>query len=413
MKKMLLAAVVGALLSGLILGGCAKPSAAPAPSAPAPAPEQSLSIGVASPLTGTMAFLGTEITNGISLAIDDQNAKGGVTIGGQKYVIKPILQDTKADLVVAKSIAEDLIYNKKVKIIAGPFMGDAVGIQAVTEPNKVLGFFVTVLLPTMVGPNKPYSFFCVFPFPQMIYKCLYYIQKKYPQAKTVLSLEGDTPDAPTFVSATQSACALLNYNYLGFEKVSLDTTDFTPVIARILPKKPDIIDTGNIGGVMGGLDAALIKQIRQAGFNGIIFIPAAPPEEMMEQTVPAQSLKDVVSQYIDVNGPVVDPKYRDVLVRFQAKYKMVGVDVINSFYNVMMAMFEFLDTQNTMDTTVWMQGFAKYRWQGIMGFESFWIGEVGDGINRRMLGNNWVTHYENGKPITDFTAPIPWSLFTQ
>jgi hypothetical protein len=54
------------------------------------------------------------------------------------------------------------------------------------------------------------------------------------------------------------------------------------------------------------------------------------------------------------------------------------------FYNVMTAMFEFLNTQNTMDTTAWMQGFAKYRWQGIMGFESSWIGEVGDGINRRI-----------------------------
>ena len=164
---------------------------------------------------------------------------------------------------------------------------------------------------------------------------------------------------------------------------------------------------------MGGLGALLIKQIRQAGFTGPIMIPAAPPEEVLEQTVPALSLNKVVSQYINPNGPVVDPKYRDVLARFKAKYKMEGVDVVTSFYNVLSAFFGFLNTQNSMDTTAWMQGFAKYRWQGIMGFESSWIGQVGDGINRRVLSSNWVTHYENGKPVTDFTAPVAWSLFTQ
>ncbi len=124
MKRTFLVAVVVALVSGFIMTGCGKPTPAAAPAA------QQLDIGVASPLTGTMAFLGGESINGILMAIEDQNAHGGVTIGGQNYMLNPIQRDTKADLIVAKSVAEELVFDKKVKIISGPFQSDAVGMQS-------------------------------------------------------------------------------------------------------------------------------------------------------------------------------------------------------------------------------------------------------------------------------------------
>jgi branched-chain amino acid transport system substrate-binding protein len=405
MRKLVTLVLTTAIVAALLAGSWA---CAPTPEAP-----KTLDIGVASPLTGPAAFLGNETCNAIVMAIDDQNAQGGVTIGGQKYTLNPIQRDTKADGAVGTSVAEELILDKKVKVIAGPFQADAIGVQAVTEPNKVLAFFVQFLSPDMTGPNKPYSFAVSFPIPQMTYKCLHYIQQSYPEAKTVFSMEADVPDAPAFAGATESCCQLLGFNYLGFEKVPIDTRDFMPVITRVLTHEPDVIDIGNIGGVMGGLGALLIKQIRDAGFNGVIFTPAAPPEEVVEQTVPAPSLDKVVSQYIDPNGPVVDPKYRDVLNQYGTKYGQEAVDIVPAYYNVMTALFEFLNTQDTLDTTVWMQGFAKYHWQGVIGFESSWIGQVGDGINRRVFQNNWVTHYENGKPVTDYEAPIPWDLFVE
>ncbi len=275
-----------------------------------------------------------------------------------------------------------------------------------------MAFFIQCVIPSMTGPAKPFSFFITFPFPQVSYKCLSYIQKYYPQAKTVYSIEPDVPTGPFFAAATQGACKLLGFNDLGYDKVPTNTRDFTPIISHVLTHNPDVIDTGGIGGVFGGVGTVLIKQLRQAGFNGPIMIPAAPPEEVLLQTVPAESLDNVVSQYISLDGPVVDPKYRDVMVRYRAKYNQEAVDVVADFYNSSMGLFQFLNTQNTMDTTAWMQGFGNYRWQGIMGFESFWVGLVGDGINRRILSNNWVTHYVNGNPVTDYTAPIPWSFFT-
>ncbi len=412
MKKVLLSLLLLVLVVGIALMGCAKPAPTPAPT-PTPAPAaQQLPIGVCSPLTGPMAFLGNQTINGTLLTIEDQNAKGGVTIAGQKYMLNPIIRDTKADLVVSKSIAEELIFDKKVKIIIGPFQADAIGMQTVTEKNKVLAFFIAPI-PQMIGPNKPYTFMVAFPMAQMTHKILHYTKNNYPEAKTVLSVEADVPDAPTFAAATEEACKILGYNYLGFEKFSIDTRNFDPFIARALTHKPDIIDTGNTGGVMGAVQCVMLKQLRAAGFSGPIVIPAAPPEGVLLETVPAKDLDKVISQYVNVDGPVVNAKYRDVAKRYQAKYNEEAVDIVTGYYNVVAALFDFLNTQDTLDTTAWMEGFSKYCWDGLMDERSCWVEQVGDGINRKVFQNNWVTHYENGKPVTDYTAPISWELFVK
>ena len=67
-------------------------------------------------------------------------------------------------LCLARLIAEELIFDKGVKVIGGPFVADAVGVQTVTEPNKVISFLLCLLYPTMTGPNKPYSFLLCSPF---------------------------------------------------------------------------------------------------------------------------------------------------------------------------------------------------------------------------------------------------------
>jgi branched-chain amino acid transport system substrate-binding protein len=415
MKKIAFSMLIILMVAGLVASACAAPAQAPAPApTPAPAPAaQQLDIGVCSPLTGPMAFLGNQTINGNLLAIEDQNAKGGVTIGGQKYILNPIVRDTKFDVVVGKNVAEELVYDKKVKLITGPFLSDGVGAQTVTEKNKVLLFLIQFANPQQTGPSKSYSYAVSFPIPQMTYKLLYYTDKKLPGGKTVLSLGADVPDLGNFTKAMEDACKLLGYNWIGCEKFSTDTRDFAPFAARVLTYKADIIDAGNTGGVMGGVQPVMLKQLRAAGYTGPILIPAAPPEEVLVATVPAKDLDKVISQYINVDGPVVNPKYRDVCKRYQVKYKEEAVDIVPGFYNVMAAFFDFLNTQNTMDTTAWTEGFSKYCWDGLMDARSCWIEQVGDGINRRAAQNNWVTHYENGKPVTDFTAPFPWELFVK
>ena len=374
---------------------------------------KTLDIGIATPLTGPAAHLGTNMRNGALMAIEDQNAQGGVTISGQNYLLNPIIFDSRKDAAVGKAVAEQLVYDKKVQVVAGLFIDDAIGAQPVLESNKVLSFFTTPATRDMTGPNKPYSFFFGGPTPQFFSTVIAYVQKFHPDAKTVVTMVPDLPNTPMFLNSVQMICKRYGLNWMGAEKFPFGTTDFSPMITRVLAKNPDIIDTNSTGGNMGGLCAQLIKQLRQAGYRGIIVVPALPPPGAVEEVVPKQYRTLIVTNDIDWEAPIVSDPYRDLCRRYVKKYNVTPIDVVGQLYNVTKAFYEFLNSQDTMDTAKWMERFADYRWKGIFGFESFWIGKPLFGINRVALKASWVSEYIDGKLETRWQAPIPMDLFVE
>jgi branched-chain amino acid transport system substrate-binding protein len=372
-----------------------------------------LDIGIATPLTGPAAHLGTNIKNAALMAIDDQNAQGGVTIAGQKYLLNPIIMDTKMDAAVGKAVAEQLVYEKKVKVVIGPFIDDAIGAQPVLESNKIISFIVTPSTPNMTGPNRPYTFFFSGPIPQMFNTVTAYVQKFYPNAKTVVSMVPDLPDTVMFLDSAQKMCKLHGLEWVSAEKFPFGTTDFSPFITRAMAKNPDIIDTNSTGGNMGGLCAQLIKQLRQAGYKGIIMVPALPPPGAVEEVVPENYRTKIVTNDIDWEAPIVSNAYRDLCRRYLKKYKVPPIDIVGQLYNVTKPFFEFLNGQKTMDTEKWMEGFEKYHWKGIYGKEATWIGKPMFGINRMAFRASWASEWTNGKLETKWEAPIPMDLFVE
>ena len=374
---------------------------------------KTLDIGIATPLTGPAAHLGTNIKNAALIAIDDQNAQGGVTIAGKKYLLNPIILDTKKDAAVGKAVAEQLVYDKKVKVVIGPFIDDAIGAQPVLESNKILSFIVTPSTKDMTGPNRPYSFFFSGPIPQMFNTVTAYLQKFYPNAKTVLSMAPDLPDTVMFLNSSQMMCKLYGLEWVGAEKFPFGTTDFSPFITRAMAKNPDVIETNSTGGNMGGLCAQLIKQLRQAGYKGIISVPALPPPGAVEEVVPENYRTQIVTNDIDWEAPIVSDAYRDLSRRYLKKYNVPPIDIVGQLYNVTKPFYQFLNGQNTMDTAKWMEGFANYQWKGIYGKEATWIGKPMFGINRMAFRASWASEYINGKLQTKWEAPIPMDLFVE
>jgi len=363
------------------LGASCAPSAK-SPQPPTATPPRALDIGVATPLTGPMAFVGTQIRNAVVLAMDDQNDQGGVTIGGQRFVLNAVVRDTKQDLVLGKSIAEELIFDKGMKAIIGPFISDAIGAQRVTEANKVLTILAAPPIPEMCAPDKPYSFFWNSTFEQYYVSPLAYIQKFYPAARTVVSVTPDLPNVPSFMAAINAVLPKYGLNWLGFEKFPLGTKDLTPVISRALSKKPDVIDLCCTGGV-AGLGSLSIKQIRQADFSGPIMASLPPARSEVEQVVPKEYLTGIIVAYPDLESPIVTDAFRKMYYDARKKYNEPPETPLYFAYNPVRAFFKFLDGQAAIDSTAWMEGFAKYHWQGIYGFENYWVGKKVWGIDRR------------------------------
>ena len=371
MKRALLSLVLVVLMVGIAVAGCAKPAPSPTPTpTPTPGPTKTLDIGVVAPLTAAAAHLGHHIQNGVLLAIDDQNAQGGVTIAGEKYMLNPIIRDSKFDVVVAKNVTEELIFDKKVKVIAGPMVADAVGAQVVTEKNKILLLAAFAAVPGVCRPEKPYSFFPGgYPLMCSVGGAAY-IQKFYPEAKTVVSTPVDIPDASGWLTAMEIVCPRYGLNWLGSEKVPLTTTNFMPLISRVLAKNPDIIDTSSMGSAMAAGSPLFIKQLKEAGFKGIIWCPTLPPPDVMQEIVPKQYLNRIVTNDIIVDSPVVSQAYKDMYQRYEKKFGEPPIDVAGEMYNGVKPFFEFLNTQNTMDYYRMDGGLCQIPLAGHMGKRS-------------------------------------------
>jgi branched-chain amino acid transport system substrate-binding protein len=379
-------------------------------SIPKPAQAETFDIGIVTPLTGPPAHLGTNIKNSVLLAIDDQNKQGGVTIAGKKYTLNAIIRDSKADNATGRSVAEELVFNKKVKVVAGPFLADAIGAQTVTEPNKVILFAVTCDIPGLSTPEKPYSFFISGGGEECTIAPSAYVQKFYPSLKTVATLNPDLPSLPNWVHTAEALFPKYGLKWLGLEKFPGNTKDFMPVISRVLAKKPDIVDTGGTAGDMGGMCALLIKQLREAGFKGVIMARTVPPVPVMMEVVPKQFRTKIITSDILVDSPVVSKKYKAMYQRYVDMFKEPPIDIVGEVYDGVKPFFEFINGKDTMDTTVWMEGFAKYRWESVWGREGRWVGKPRHGINRMLVYGFWVSEYINGKPETKWQAPIPWDI---
>src|SRR5271154_6967119 len=78
------------------------------PPAPAPPRDIVVTLGVAGPLTGPIAHQGKDDENGVSLAVEQANAKH-LVIGGQRVTFKMLSEDDQGDPKVGTTVAQKLV----------------------------------------------------------------------------------------------------------------------------------------------------------------------------------------------------------------------------------------------------------------------------------------------------------------
>ena len=99
---------------------------------------KSLKIGV---LLGLGNPLGRDTQKLVEAVSEAVNKKGGLTIGGEKYLVQLILYDNKDSAETARAGAERLVFQDGVKFILGDTTADAW--LPVTEANKVVAIVTT------------------------------------------------------------------------------------------------------------------------------------------------------------------------------------------------------------------------------------------------------------------------------
>jgi branched-chain amino acid transport system substrate-binding protein len=400
MKKLTLGLLCAILIIGGLFSGCSSSTTA----------VKTLDIAIVAPLTGPAANVGTNYQRAVEMAIEDINAAGGVTIAGQKYVLSAIVRDDKFDEATAKTIAEEMIFNNGVKVIMGCSQKEGPAVVQTTNANKTILFSMSPT-PQMQNPDLPYDFALGGIVTQQYATVLDYVKKYYPTAKTMVTLYADQNDAPLETGGAKTMAEYYGLTYLGYELFPFPTTtDFAPFAQKLMTYNADIIDLSGCGGATGALEGTMIKQIREAGFKGIILQPTVPPPGIME-TIPAEYLYKIVTNDININGSIVTDTYRNLVNRYHVKYGDWPIDFLAQAYNGVHAFFTFLNGQDSMDTQKWMEGFANYKWTGVYGEAAQWVGKPDFGINRALMTNFWASEWKNGVLETEYVATLPTQLW--
>jgi branched-chain amino acid transport system substrate-binding protein len=229
--------------------------------------QNTLKIGVLGVMSGSAASWGLVNKYSAEATADMYNAKGGVEIDGEKYMIEVVSIDDKNDPKLAASGAERLVHQEGIKYIIGPNVDiTAASIVPVIEAGGAMSFpySFTRQLYTPPNENMVLGMIASYQAGPIIYEYL----MKNADVKSVAFIALNSPDP-----LNQRDDGVAAANELGIEVLSSEdtyepgTTDFFPVVSKVVAQEPDLIV---LSGVTPADAPLLIRTARELGYQGIL-----------------------------------------------------------------------------------------------------------------------------------------------
>ena len=280
--------------------------------------KETIKIGLMGPMSGAGAAWGIGFQRGVSLAVEDVNNAGGVKVGKKTYLLDFISADDKYTGSVAVSEVSRLIFELKIKYLIGPLGSTpAVAISPIANENKVLTF-IGGYTPRAIGPQFPYNFRGLCSTSHEIAPILWkYVKEKYGVKNAVLIGQNDeTGKAET--DHDIEACKELGIQILHRELFDLATTDFMPLMTKVVAMKPDAIE---IGSAATGYAAQMAKALYELGYKGIKVSNTISGEaDVIVPIIGKEACEGLISLNVDWFSKDATPWMREFAERYVKRY---------------------------------------------------------------------------------------------
>jgi branched-chain amino acid transport system substrate-binding protein len=242
--------------------------------------EETLKIGVLGVMSGPEASWGLVSKYSAEAGAAMYNEKGGVDIGGEKYKIQIVSVDDKDDPKLAVTGAQRLILKEGVKYIIGPNVDATIAsAQPVAEQNGALMFSYSFTR-SLFSPPHYNTVLGIIPSYQtgpVIYKYL----MDHQELKSISFLGVNTAEALKQRDEGVAAATKLGLRVLSGENAyEVGTTDFFPIVAKVVDQKPDLIV---LSGVAPADAPKLIKSARELGYKGLLEAETAQDINILNQ----------------------------------------------------------------------------------------------------------------------------------
>jgi len=218
-----------------------------------------ITIGATAPLTGPAAEAGIALKQGITMVVEEWNAKGGIEIkeAGKKLPIKVIIEDSQSKPEVGVSVGEKLITRDKVHFLMGDCFASSVT-MAMMELAPKYGIPMMSVEPVSAeiakkiesNPQRYWSFWkgdwnsdayanTIF----STYKYLLENKMFTPKNKTIAFIVEDTDYGRSNADKSKQLFNDIGWKTVTTETVALGYTDFYPQLTKLKTMEPDILVT--------------------------------------------------------------------------------------------------------------------------------------------------------------------------
>ncbi len=214
-------------------------------------------IGVTNSVTGYAAGLGASSKNGIIMAVDEINKKGG--IGGHKLEL--VMYDNRSDDSTAVLNARKLIEADKVDaLIVGAYSGACFASLDTAERSKIPMFSISAGT-KLWKPTRPYSF-CVVPSGEILerVRARWIKEKGYTR---VAELWLNVPAHEEYIGFFAQEAKNFGLTVVANEQHKANDTDMSVHLSKIVAAKPDIIKVSDYAHT----GAIIAKNAKSLGIN--------------------------------------------------------------------------------------------------------------------------------------------------
>jgi len=274
--------------------------------------KKAIRLGVAGPMTGSDAKMGSDFRNGVSVAIEEWNAKGGV-LGMQ---IDAILADDQSDPKQAVSVANKLV-NEKVLGVIGHF-NSSCSIPASDVYNRAG-------LP-MISPASTNPLLTERGYPAVFRVCgtddqqgkvgADFVTKKL-ALKRVAVLHDKTTYGQGLADLFKAQLGS-GIEVVYFGGITRGDKDFKTVLTTIKEKKPELIFFGGIYAEAG----LLIKQAKELNIMVPFMSGDGAIDQKMVEIAGAQAAEGTFLTFSP--DPANIPAAKGFIEKYKAKYGELG-----------------------------------------------------------------------------------------
>jgi len=197
--------------------------------------KEPVKIGAVLALTGPGAGLGQAERNGIQLAEKAINDKGGI----KGRPLKILIEDDGSKADIAKSKAENLIFNEKIVAMIGPSLTASTGaVAAITNAQGIPQLAITGLGPPIELTYK--SLYHLMPPQTLNAKAMLEYTTKGLKAKKVGVLH-DSGYGQLVTNALQAQASAYGIEFVATEKFEVGATDVSTQAAKVRAANPEVV----------------------------------------------------------------------------------------------------------------------------------------------------------------------------